>query len=363
MEYKLLVAGDEKLLEGMGAGDGVFDRKVQPELARLFLSDPRHHIAVAIEGRTIVGMASAVNYIHPDKPDELWINEVAVAESYRRRGIGRALLDLLFHRGRELGCREAWVLTDASNGPANRLYAALGGVTRRQVMYAFSLGEEGEGGGSVKDVVIDDSRYFWQGESVRLRPLRLEDAERHFIDSLDSPSRQLLQLGIELPTSVELLKSSLEKYVGCQDADGLILFIIENREGENVGGISFHSRDQKNGTFSFGIVVNRGHRGKGYAEEAARILLRYGFWERRYQKCNSACISTNEASIRLHEKLGFVEEGRRRRQVFFDGVHHDEVLFGLTREEFDAQERPAAVRHLGRHQPGGGERAGRADVR
>jgi len=38
-----------------------------------------------------------------------------------------------------------------------------------------------------------------------------------------------------------------------------------------------------------------------------------------------------------------VEEGRRKRQVFFDGVYHDEVLFGLTREEFDARERPAAA--------------------
>jgi RimJ/RimL family protein N-acetyltransferase len=191
----------------------------------------------------------------------------------------------------------------------------------------------------VKDIAMDYSLYFWQGEKVRLRPLRIEDAEQFFINSLDSPSRQLLQLGIELPTSVELLKSSLEKYVGCKDADGVILFVVENLEGVNVGGISLHSRDQKNGTFSFGIVIDREHREKGYAEDAVRILLRYGFWERRYQKCNSACLHTNEASIKLHKKLGFVEEGRRRRQVFFNGEHYDDVLFGLTREEFDAKER------------------------
>ena len=191
----------------------------------------------------------------------------------------------------------------------------------------------------MKDTAVDYSHYFWQGEQVRLRPLRIEDAEQSFVNSLDSPSRQLLQLGVELPTSVEILRSSLEKYVGCKDADGVIVFVIENHEGVNVGGISLHSRDQKNGTFSFGIVIDREHRGRGYAEDAVRILLRYGFWERRYQKCNSACVHTNEASIRLHNKLGFVEEGRRRRQVFFNGEYHDDVLFGLTREEFDAQEK------------------------
>ena len=157
----------------------------------------------------------------------------------------------------------------------------------------------------MKDNAVDYSHYFWQGEQVRLRPLRIEDAEQSFMNSLDSPSRQLLQLGIELPTSVEILRSSLEKYVGCKDADGVTVFVIETHEGVDVGGISLHSRDQKNGTFSFGVVIHEEHRRKGYAEDAVPILLRYAFWERRYNKCNSACVHTNEASIRLHKRLGF----------------------------------------------------------
>jgi RimJ/RimL family protein N-acetyltransferase len=185
---------------------------------------------------------------------------------------------------------------------------------------------------------LDYSRYFWQGDKVRLRPLRMEDAEQSFVNSLDSPTRQVLQLGIELPTSVEKQRAVLEKFADCKDADGVILFVIETLEGVNVGGISFHSRDRKNGTFGFGIVIQRAHRGQGYAHDAVRILLRYAFWERRYQKCNSACVHTNEASIALHTKLGFVEEGRIRRNLFFNGRYYDDVLFGLTREEFDALE-------------------------
>ena len=195
-----------------------------------------------------------------------------------------------------------------------------------------------EGGSMMTETVLDYSRYFWQGKKVRLRPQRIEDGEQRFTDSLDSPARQFLQLGIELPTSVELQRSSLEKYVGCKDADGVIMFAIENAEGINVGGISLHSRHEKNGLFSFGIVISREHRRKGYAEEALRILLKYGFWERRYQKCNSACAHTNDGSIALHRKLGFIEEGRRRRQLFFNGKYYDEILFGMTRQEFDAKE-------------------------
>ena len=189
----------------------------------------------------------------------------------------------------------------------------------------------------MNDTNFDYSQYFWQGTKVRLRPLQIADTEQSFINSLDSPSRQLLQLGIELPTSVELMKANMEKYVGCKDSNGVIVFAIENLACELVGGISLHSRDEKNGLFSFGVGVDRQHRRQGYAADAVLILLKYGFWERRYQKCNSACVDMNEGSIRLHEKLGFSQEGRRRRQLFLNGEHHDEILFGLTREEFEAR--------------------------
>jgi RimJ/RimL family protein N-acetyltransferase len=180
----------------------------------------------------------------------------------------------------------------------------------------------------------DYSRYFWQGERTRLRPFRLEDAELRFMASLDSPARQILQDGVELPTSVELQKEWLEKVTGCKD-NGIIVFAMENLDGVTVGSVTLHSRDQKNGTFGFGVAVYRDYRGHGNAVDAVRTLLKYGFWEQRYQKCNSACVDTNEASIRMHEKLGFIEEGRIRRNSFFNGKYHDEVLFGMTREEFD----------------------------
>lgn len=185
------------------------------------------------------------------------------------------------------------------------------------------------------DSTIDYSHYFWQGERTRLRPFRLDDADLRFVEFLDSPTRQAHAGGIELPTSVELQQTWLEKVAGCQDNGGMILFAMEDLGGDTVGWISLHSHDQKNGTFSFGIAVYRAYRGRGYAVDAVRILLKYGFWEQRYQKCNSICADDNPASIRMHIKLGFTEEGRCRRNSFYNGAYHDDILYGMTREEFD----------------------------
>jgi len=180
----------------------------------------------------------------------------------------------------------------------------------------------------------DYSHYFWQGEKTRLRPWRLEDAELRFAASLDSPTVALYQDGIELPTSVELQQQWLEKAAGLKD-DGMIRLAMENLDGVTIGWVTLHSSDRKNGTFGFGVAVYRDYRGHGNAIDAVRTLLKYGFWEQRYQKCNSVCLHTNEASIRLHQKLGFIEEGRIRRTCFHNGQYHDDVLFGMTREEFD----------------------------
>ena len=123
---RVLAPGDESVL--MGVAPEVFDNPVDPDLVAEFLNDPRHHIAVAIDDGVVVGFASGVHYVHPDKRPELWINEVAVAPTHQRRGLGKAVTAALLEVGRDHECQVAWVLTDASNAAAMALYASLGGT-------------------------------------------------------------------------------------------------------------------------------------------------------------------------------------------------------------------------------------------
>lgn len=121
----------------------VFDDPIDVPRSIEFLADPRHHLGVAIDGDQVIGFVSAVHYIHPDKPrPELWINEVSVAETHRRQGLGKRLLAAMFAVGRELGCAEAWVLTDRENTAAMNLYAAVGKAEAPSdhVMFTFHLG-------------------------------------------------------------------------------------------------------------------------------------------------------------------------------------------------------------------------------
>jgi len=133
----MLGPGDAKLLDNVASN--VFDNAIDQRWTAEFLADPRHHMAVAIDDGQVVGMASAVHYVHPDKPPELWINEVGVAPSRQRQGIGQQLIRALFVRGREVGCTEAWLGTEEGNAAARRLYAAVGGNEQPMVYVTFEL--------------------------------------------------------------------------------------------------------------------------------------------------------------------------------------------------------------------------------
>jgi aminoglycoside 6'-N-acetyltransferase I len=138
IEIRVLAAADASILDHVAAD--VFDAAIDSALTAEFLEDPRHHLAVALANGKVVGMASAMHYVHPDKAPELWINEVGVAPPYQRRGVGRRLLEALFDHARLLGCGEAWVLTEPGNNAARRLYAALGGEEEEAVYITFQLG-------------------------------------------------------------------------------------------------------------------------------------------------------------------------------------------------------------------------------
>ena len=137
LTIRMLGHDDAALLDHVAPG--VFDNAIEPRWTAEFLADARHHMAVALDDGLVVGMASALHYVHPDKPPELWINEVGVAPSYQQQGIGQQLLRVLFERGRSLGCTEAWLGTEVDNVAARRLYTTVGGKEEPMVYVTFDL--------------------------------------------------------------------------------------------------------------------------------------------------------------------------------------------------------------------------------
>lgn len=139
IDIRLLSRDDLAVLDDVDPD--VFDHPVQPAHAARFLASPDNLLVVAIDNRQVVGMASGTIYSHPDKPLQLFVNEVGVADRCQGQGIGRRLMGFLLAQARSLGCAEAWVGTEEDNTRARALYRAVGGreEPERAVIYTWSL--------------------------------------------------------------------------------------------------------------------------------------------------------------------------------------------------------------------------------
>lgn len=139
LQFRIASPGDEPLFDR--PHPGVFDNPIRPDALRTFLADPGHHIAIATEDDAIVGMATANEYLHPDKPTQVWINEVGVAPTHRRRAIATQLLGAMLAHLKARGFKNAWLATEHDNTAARATFRKPPGAAEAEgvVMFEYDL--------------------------------------------------------------------------------------------------------------------------------------------------------------------------------------------------------------------------------
>ena len=183
---------------------------------------------------------------------------------------------------------------------------------------------------------VDYSKYYWQNDKVRLRPIRMEDWKEHYLNLFDNEARFLLNSEIELPFDEQIAEQDWKNWIGEGfDKNGRVRLTIETLERVNVGSFNLHGIDERNGTFGIGMQINKEHRGKGYGTSAMKIMLDYASNERRLNKYQSFVIEGNIASERMLIKLGCIKEGVIRGTTFHKGKYWNEIHYGLFAEEFN----------------------------
>ena len=178
---------------------------------------------------------------------------------------------------------------------------------------------------------------YWETERIRLRAIEPTDAPIFFAWNQDSEMGLMVDR-LWPPTSTKSVADWISKTteISANESDNNH-FVIETIAGEFIGTINPHTCDRRVGDFSYGIGIRRQHQRQGYAREAILLLLRYYFSELRYQKVTVKVYEFNEASQHLHKKLGFLKEGQIRRAEIHNGRFWDDLIYGMTKEEFHTQ--------------------------
>jgi ribosomal protein S18 acetylase RimI-like enzyme len=137
LEIRHVKPGDESLFDRVAVD--VFDEPIDACRLAAYLAEPSHHMLVALHGGEVVAQVAAVIHRHPDKPTELYIDEVGVTPALQRQGIARRMVAEMFALGKALGCEEAWVGTEPDNRAARALYEVQGATGEPFVMYEYEL--------------------------------------------------------------------------------------------------------------------------------------------------------------------------------------------------------------------------------
>jgi ribosomal-protein-alanine N-acetyltransferase len=125
----------------------------------------------------------------------------------------------------------------------------------------------------------------------------------------------------------EQLKEDRQKYY---------LTMVLKDEGTVIGdaGIEVKKRGPGGGEGEIGYFLIKRYWGRGYATEAARLVIDYGFSQLGLHRITASCLAANAASERVMQKCGMVKEGMLRKSDFRQGEWQDRLCYSVLREEW-----------------------------
>jgi RimJ/RimL family protein N-acetyltransferase len=182
--------------------------------------------------------------------------------------------------------------------------------------------------------------YPIRTERLLLRPLTAGDADAMLA------YRGRLDVSRYVPFEPMSRDDILERITGqwsrtelTDEGQSLTLGAEVAETGELAGdvGLFWHSREHAGG--ELGYVLNPALGGRGYATEAASVMLRLGFEDLGLHRIVARIDEDNEPSVRLARRLGMRQEARLVHNEFFKGRWSNEVDFAMLADEWFARRR------------------------
>ena len=137
----------------------------------------------------------------------------------------------------------------------------------------------------------------------------------------------------------EDVRAFIERFIAHQQARPRIRFqlaVVIKSGGELIGncGIRRDSIDSHEADIGYELAPQ--HWGQGYATEAARAIVAFGFSELGLHRISAECVLDNAGSIRVLRKAGMQLEGQLRHKEYYKGRWWDRLLFAVLEDEWRA---------------------------
>jgi RimJ/RimL family protein N-acetyltransferase len=172
-------------------------------------------------------------------------------------------------------------------------------------------------------------------DRLLLRPYAVSDLD----DLYDIQSRpEVMRYLYETERDREQARESLERMTRraaiITEGEALTLAVVLPGEGKVIGDVMLRWLSRKDQQGEVGYVFHPSFGGKGYATEAAAVMLRLGFADLGLHRIIGRLDARNDASARVLERLGMRREAHFVQNEIVKGEWTDELVYAMTSEEW-----------------------------
>lgn len=166
-----------------------------------------------------------------------------------------------------------------------------------------------------------------------LKPVNSTDlVEIHALHSLPETD-EFNTLGV--PQNVEETRQILQEWINASEREQNpeYTFALRDKTNAFIGLIALKCGNPKfrNGEVWYKLHVK--HWGRGYATEALKRVLEFGFSELKLHRIEAGCAIENQGSVRVLEKAGMLREGRKRKVLPLKSGWSDNYIFAIIDED------------------------------
>ena len=183
--------------------------------------------------------------------------------------------------------------------------------------------------------MASDHNIELTGESIVLRPFRLDDAEPIYESVIESLDDLLPWLPwCHRQYSIDETRAFLEGRAAAYEHDEEYAFAIEEKPGGRfVGACGINQIDQANRRANLGYWMRSSATRRGYATACTLLLAEWAFETLELRRLEMVVAVGNEASARVAVKAGAQREGVARRRLNVRGNSLDATVFSLVPED------------------------------
>lgn len=178
-------------------------------------------------------------------------------------------------------------------------------------------------------MIIDSERIF-------LRSWKDEDVN-DLVEGLNNINVSKWMARVPYPYTEEDAKSFIKYTKNLDEKSNISLAIVLKENNKVIGGTEITNINRKDGTAGGGIWLNEKYQKNGYGTEAFSTKIKYSFETLGLRRLENGYFPNNEKSRKMQEKLGYKNEGIRRKRFLCLATNEyvDECVTGLLKEEFN----------------------------